>query len=167
MKTDALTNSLRPLSPEEQALVLAITVVLERLTRLSEADSADMFELFKCYKNAATDEERIAAHEAMLELLEKTSTKVRRLELAEDEDGPPDENGPPDELRKWLDYVSGQIRTRRKEANLTQEQLAERSGLPQSHISRIENGRHSPSRATLEKIARALNLAVSEFDPSA
>ena len=161
MKPDVLTNSLGALSPEEQALVLAITVVLERLTRLSEADSADMFELLKCHKNAATDEERAAAHEGMLELLEKTSTKVCRLELTEDE------NEPPDELRKWLDYVSGQIRTRRKEANLTQEQLAEKSGLPQSHISRIENGKHSPSRTTLEKIAAALNLSVSDFDPSA
>jgi hypothetical protein len=43
----------------------------------------------------------------------------------------------------------------------------EKSGLPQSHISRLERARHRPSRATVEKIARALGRLVSDFDPSA
>jgi transcriptional regulator with XRE-family HTH domain len=52
-------------------------------------------------------------------------------------------------------------------AGWTQEQLAAESGLPQSHISRLEAGKHSPSRATLEKIAKALGVDVAVFDPSA
>jgi transcriptional regulator with XRE-family HTH domain len=46
-------------------------------------------------------------------------------------------------------------------------QLARRSGLRQSHISRLERGRHSPSCVTLEKIAQALGIPVSQLDASA
>ena len=70
-------------------------------------------------------------------------------------------------LRKWADFVGQKVRERRKAAELTQEQLAEKSGLPQSHISRIEAARLSPSRATLEKIAEALGVSLKELDPSA
>lgn len=40
--------------------------------------------------------------------------------------------------------------------NLTQQQLAERTGLRQSNISRIENGTCVPSIQTLETIAKGL-----------
>ena len=45
----------------------------------------------------------------------------------------------------------------RIEENITQQQLAERSGIRQSNISRIENGTCSPTIATLESLARGLN----------
>ncbi|GAA2550668.1 helix-turn-helix transcriptional regulator [Winogradskya consettensis] len=48
------------------------------------------------------------------------------------------------------------IAARREELNLTQEQVAERSGVRQSEISRIERGKANPTQATLEKIVRAL-----------
>ncbi|OHB75234.1 MAG: hypothetical protein A2W31_11590 [Planctomycetes bacterium RBG_16_64_10] len=64
-------------------------------------------------------------------------------------------------------FVSAKIRDCRKAAGLTQQQLEEKTGLPQSHISRLENGEHSPSHATLEKIAKALNMPVTMFDPCA
>jgi len=81
-----------------------------------------------------------------------------REQAAETEPGPT--------LQKWIDYVSDKIRAYRKTAGLTQEELAEKSGLPQSHISRLESGKHSPSRLTLEKLGAALGVSVREFDPS-
>ena len=42
------------------------------------------------------------------------------------------------------------------EEQLTQSELAERTGLRQSNISRIENGQSMPSIATLAKIAQGL-----------
>ena len=45
----------------------------------------------------------------------------------------------------------------RIEENMTQQQLAERSGIRQSNISRIENGTCSSTIATLESLARGLN----------
>ncbi len=44
----------------------------------------------------------------------------------------------------------------RIESNLTQEQLAQASGIRQSNISRIENGTCSPTVETLQKLAAAM-----------
>ena len=44
----------------------------------------------------------------------------------------------------------------RNEKQLTQSELAERTGLRQSNISRIEKGQSMPSIATLAKIAQGL-----------
>lgn len=52
------------------------------------------------------------------------------------------------------------IRLERERAGLTQEQLAEKSGLSTSTISRHESSDHVPLEA-LQKIANALNLPVS------
>ena len=55
----------------------------------------------------------------------------------------------------------------RSAANLTQKQLAQRSGVSQSNISKIENGNYQPSLSTLKRIAGAVGkrLVVSFEDP--
>ena len=55
----------------------------------------------------------------------------------------------------------------RNAADLTQKQLAQRSGVSQANISKIENGNYHPSLSTLKRIARALGkrLVVSFEDP--
>ena len=55
----------------------------------------------------------------------------------------------------------------RNAANLTQKQLAQRSGVSQTNISKIENGNYHPSLSTLKRIADALGkrLVVSFEDP--
>lgn len=44
----------------------------------------------------------------------------------------------------------------RHEAGLTQKELAEKTGIQQANISRIENGNGNPSVATLCKIAQGM-----------
>ena len=55
----------------------------------------------------------------------------------------------------------------RNAADLTQKQLAQRSGVSQANISKIENGNYHPSLSTLKRIAGALGkrLVVSFDDP--
>ena len=55
----------------------------------------------------------------------------------------------------------------RNAADLTQKQLAQRSGVSQANISKIENGNSHPSLSTLKRIAGALGkrLVVSFEDP--
>ena len=55
----------------------------------------------------------------------------------------------------------------RNAADLTQKQLAQRSGVSQANISKIENGNYQPSLSTLKRIAGALGkrLVVSFEDP--
>ncbi len=51
----------------------------------------------------------------------------------------------------------------RKQRNLTQEDLAEKVDLHYTTISRIETGESDPPVSTIEKIARALKVPLSEL----
>ena len=46
----------------------------------------------------------------------------------------------------------------RTAAGLTQKQLAERSGLHQADISKLENGNANPSLRTLQRLAAGMNM---------
>ncbi len=60
-----------------------------------------------------------------------------------------------------LDFYASQIILQsRKECNVTQKELAERSGIDKTYISRIENGLVQPSFSTFVKIIRALGRSV-------
>ena len=48
----------------------------------------------------------------------------------------------------------------REEARLTQEQLAERSGVSRVTINRIERGKLNPSMKTLSRLARSMGKQV-------
>lgn len=55
------------------------------------------------------------------------------------------------------------IRYIRKERGFTQEKLAEISNIDFTTLNKIENGKRSASLSTIEKIARALKIAVNEL----
>ncbi len=67
-----------------------------------------------------------------------------------------------DEQRAHLDAemrrfdLAGQLLSLRLDAGVTQQQLAERSGLSQADISRYERGLGNPTRATIDALAVAL-----------
>jgi len=50
------------------------------------------------------------------------------------------------------------LRAAREEREMTQEQVAERSGVQAGEISRIETGKRDPQVSTLLKIAKALKV---------
>lgn len=160
MHTKELKTQLEALDPDEQRFVLAIGIVLDRLRRLPTEDSDVAFELLKDYGQAKTTDEKQAAHEGIMEILDAHPVKIAQMSLASDKDERPAD------LTTWIRWVGKKIHDYRKAAELTQAELEEKSGLPQSHISRIENGKHSPSRATLEKIASALDVPLKVFDPA-
>ena len=141
---------------DNAATTMALSVLVSRMRTLSKEDREDLLELSKSLFKAETPEEEESATLAMLEILDQAPLVVRKMDI-------PKGTG---RLEKWMQFVSGKIRAERKKANLTQAELAERSGLPQSHISRLERAVHSPSHVTLEKIARALKIPISNLDPS-
>lgn len=59
--------------------------------------------------------------------------------------------------------LSKAIRMRRLEADLSQEQLAERCDMDQTYLSQIERNRRHPSIKVLRKIAAALDLKLSDI----
>ena len=124
-----------PVDAQEAALTMAVAVLVERIRGLPKEDRDDLFELSKVLFAAETKEEIDSAARAYREILDQKPAKVLPF---------PDE-GHPANMDGWLGFVSRQIKTAREEAGLTQGELEKRTGLPQSHISRLENGVHSPS----------------------
>ena len=62
--------------------------------------------------------------------------------------------------------IGGYIARKRKEQNLTQEQLAQVTGIDQANISRLENGTANPSLRTLKRLAAGMGMALKvEFVP--
>lgn len=59
--------------------------------------------------------------------------------------------------------LSKAIRMQRLEKELSQEQLAERSDMDQTYLSQIERARRQPSLKALRKIARGLEVSLSEL----
>jgi transcriptional regulator with XRE-family HTH domain len=55
------------------------------------------------------------------------------------------------------------LRSYRKRANLTQEKLAEKAGLSVVFVSLLENGWRTASLDSLLRIAKALNVELSDL----
>lgn len=61
-------------------------------------------------------------------------------------------------------FIAAQVRRVRKVHGLTQENLADMTGLTTRTIEKVESGRHRPEEQTLRSIARAVQLDVGFFD---
>lgn len=59
--------------------------------------------------------------------------------------------------------IGSRIRALRQNEHLTLKQLAERVGCTDAYLSQLENGRVSPSIASLRKIAEALHTKITDF----
>lgn len=62
-----------------------------------------------------------------------------------------------EKLQPEFEIMKALIEARTKQ-NMTQKELAERSGIRQSNISRIEKGTSSPNISTLQKLAEGLGM---------
>jgi ribosome-binding protein aMBF1 (putative translation factor) len=73
-------------------------------------------------------------------------------------------NGGREEARLAIEFANT-IRERRTELGLTQTQLAQRAGLRQPDVSRLEAGGGTPTIGMLERLAHALELRfVARFE---
>jgi len=62
-----------------------------------------------------------------------------------------------------MEYIGKTLRVQRTSRDMKLKELSELSKLSVSYLSDIENNRKTPSLASLEKIAHALNVPVSTF----
>lgn len=54
------------------------------------------------------------------------------------------------------------LRELRKAKGYTQQALAEKAGIDEKHLSRVENGKYFPTYTTLNKLLTALSVTVEE-----
>ncbi len=64
---------------------------------------------------------------------------------------------------QYYNEMGRRIKTRRKEFRMKQNELAERLGISNNHMSSIENGREKPSLDTLISICNELNVTPDYF----
>lgn len=57
-----------------------------------------------------------------------------------------------------IEYIAGALKDVRQAQRLTQRALGRKAGVPQSHISKIENGAVDLRLSSLVELARALHL---------
>jgi len=146
--------------PSQAALMMAFLVIDDRIRQLPKKCRDELFELQKSLMNAADDDERLEILQTMMEILDDKPANYLHLKDK-------DIQSPREGLEKWVAFISKRIKEEREQAGLTQKELAEKSGLPQPHISRLESGLHSPTHLTVQKIAKALKIGVVRLDPSA
>lgn len=61
------------------------------------------------------------------------------------------------------EYLARNVTSARANRNLSQTQLADRSGVPRSTITHIESGQGNPSVANLARVAAALGVGLDEL----
>ena len=62
--------------------------------------------------------------------------------------------------RSWCEVLGPQIAQRRKEAGMTQRDLAEKTGIDQAAISRIESGKANPTINTLDALVEGVGFSL-------
>jgi ribosome-binding protein aMBF1 (putative translation factor) len=141
---------------DRSAMTMAVALLARRLRELSEADRRDVFELFGLLRDAETPAEAEEVLATLAETLTNHPATARPMPL--------DDAPAPAALRRWMKTIGSRVREARRRAGLTQAQLAERSGIPQPHLSRLERGEHSPSAITRKKLAAGLGLPPDAFE---
>jgi transcriptional regulator with XRE-family HTH domain len=68
-----------------------------------------------------------------------------------------------DAARKQLESLGGFIRERRKQAQYSLRDLADRANVSNPYLSQIERGLHAPSVRVLKAIAAALNVSAESL----
>lgn len=63
--------------------------------------------------------------------------------------------------RAWEEYNADILREARKEAGITQAELADRIGADKSYISKIEHGKTVPTVSSFYRIVAALGMQVT------
>jgi DNA-binding XRE family transcriptional regulator len=145
------------LRPED----VMVAFFIERFRQLPSESLGDIIDLVKEITSPGTSpDDRIEIYETIREILFPDLVGEIRLGRA----GAVEQS--PNRVQCRTKHIGSTIKRKREANNLTQVELAKLSGLPQSHICRLEAGVHSPSFKTLEKIARALGVTVGDLDPS-
>jgi DNA-binding XRE family transcriptional regulator len=140
-----------------QSVALAVSILASRFRRLPLEDREILLELLQHWFKTDDQEEQESALRAVEELLAQGPIVAHPVALTS-------ESKLSRRRKTWTEKVGRKIRALREQASLNQADLAGRTGLTQSHISRLENAEHSPTYLTLTKIATALGVDVEVFE---
>lgn len=156
------------LSDEERALVLRPLRELAKVAiRLTASDKVDVFDvLLNLLIDTPNTVQLTESYRLMQEIIAGRREDTSPVDMPQSHDDRIAKTDEPVDYHNWKQWVGGKIQELRAEKKWTQEDLAKKSGLPQSHISRIERFKLSPSRRTVERLAKAFGVPVGTLDPT-
>jgi DNA-binding XRE family transcriptional regulator len=137
----------------------AIATILERILSLPQEAKDDLMAVLMEARECNTPEKTSEIEDAVREILYPQLAG----ELVKGSAGNATRT---ENLKKRSVWIGAKIKEFREQRGFTQQKLSEATGLPQSHICRLELGQHSPSFATLTKVAKALDVSVGDMDPA-
>ena len=132
---------------------------VDRLCKLPREELAHVRELVSLLEQAQDNEERSEIARTLLEVLFPKS--IGGIGVFEEDEGAEGR----ERVDAYRKKVGLAIRGRREAIGMTQEKLAELAGIPQSHVSRLERGKHAPTHLTIQRVAAALKTKPSQLDP--
>ena len=62
-----------------------------------------------------------------------------------------------------VERLAKRIKALREQRGLSQESLAAKAGVSRGDLARLETGRHDPTVGTVEKLAKALRVKVTDL----
>lgn len=151
-----LTAAVHPVMPEDALQQAATEHVFQRLAHLETDEQREIMTLLQSMRTTEDEE----THREIL----RTINEILHPEII----GALHELKPGKRSRRYIErtrHIGRKIQAFREAKGWTQEKLAEASDLPQSHISRLEKGQHSPSHKTRVRLAEALGVAPHQIDP--
>ncbi|HAH47939.1 helix-turn-helix transcriptional regulator [Gimesia sp.] len=134
------------------------------LKKLPETKAIRIAELWNLHRDSTDPDEQNEIIDALVEIVYSIFCKcdwVSSQEL--------DSIVDPETARRVESYrkkVGVRIKAARKIRNWTQQELANAAKMPQSHVSRLEQGKHAATDITIQKLADALGIPAGELDPS-
>ena len=135
--------------------------IAENLANLDDESYQDFVELLEINHREESPDERKAIGETLIEILCPDILKQQvYADLTKTEEAIARRK-----LTAYREKVGEQIAKYRKIKKLSQVQLGELAGIPQSHVSRLERGQLTATFVTIEKIAKALKITPSRIDP--
>lgn len=140
---------------ESKLTAMAVATLVSRMMQLDEQDQHDLWSVIQDMQTVKSREDAKDSLDTIMEILQPACKLAAPVSMEDLSQGRSREG-----YESWLVWISEKLKDLRSAKGMTQEQLATASGIPQSHISRLERGHHSPSRKTLEKLAGALGVDV-------
>jgi DNA-binding transcriptional regulator YiaG len=147
---------------KRRATTIKRQVALEQaiaLLNLSPDQVAYIRELRDLFQKSLDDTERNEIRDALLEIICPEGVG------AEGNFGAGVSKETKARIDEYHGNVGKKIRRRREALELTQAKLARMAGIPQSHVSRLEAGKHTPTHITIKKLAKALKTQPKMLDP--
>jgi len=146
---------------EERKRVQQVVLAYRRLPQTKKKRVDELFDLLENSEDP-NDQQEIALAVAEILVPNLVGMSGCAGTVADLEEGVTEETK--QKVDNYRKHVGAAIRKRRGELDMTQEELAARAGIPQSHISRLEDGKHAPTARTIERLAKALDTEPSKLD---